>query len=332
MITYTGLSMRYGKALLNLILFVTLIFLIVIVTSTQSESASEFMQGYVKLEEVNVQKRYSDTLLSKFESEKDWLPTTTNNTSTQPEIIGEAGVLVEINSGEILYEKKAYERRPIASLTKIMTAVIALEHKKINDKIYITRDSAEIGENSMGLSYGEVYTLEELLYGLVLHSGNDSAYAIAEGVAGNTDIFVEWMNIKAKELGLNNTYFADPSGLDDSTYSTPYDLVKLTRYALKNPEFKKVVSTLEHEIYGDNDNKYIYLYNQTNLLSTYPGVAGVKTGFTEEAGLCLITYANNEGKEVVGVVLNSIDRKGDMILMLDHGYHTLGITIEHHLL
>ncbi len=332
MITYTSQNMRYGKTVLNIILFVTLILLVFIIFTTQNEEAGDFVRGYIKLEDINVQKRYVETKLGNYSSEPEWAPATENNTSNQPEIIGKAGILVEVNSGDILYSKDSYKKRPIASLTKIMTAVIALEHKDINEKIYVTRDSANIGENSMSLSYGEVYTLEELLYGLVLHSGNDAAYAISEGVAGNTEIFVEWMNIKAKELGLNDTHFEDPSGLDDNTYSTPLDLVKLTRYALKNPNFKKIVGTLEFEIQNDGDNKYIYLYNQTNLLSSYPGVAGVKTGFTEKAGLCLVTYANNEGKEVVGVVLDSIDRKGDMILMLDHGFETLGTMIEHNLL
>ncbi len=174
--------MRYGKALLNIILLVALIFLVVIITSTQTQETVEFLQGYVKMEEVDVTKKYMDTMLGNYDPERDWHPSEENNTSSQPNIIGTAGVLVDIDSGDILYEKEANIERPIASLTKIMTAVVALEHKDINDKIYVTKNSAEIGENSMGITYGEVYTLEELLYGLVLHSGNDSAYAIAEGL------------------------------------------------------------------------------------------------------------------------------------------------------
>ena len=167
------------------------------------------------------------------------------------------------------------------------------------------------------------------MYGLILHSGNDAAYAIAKNVShGNVARFVDWMNIKAQELGLSDTYFADPSGLDDNTYSTASDLIRLTRYALKIPEFREVVSTLSKELVSDT-HKYIFLQNETNLLSSYPGVAGVKTGFTEEAGLCLITYVSNEGREVLGVVLKSVDRKGDMVLMLDHSFSTLGVVVDH---
>jgi D-alanyl-D-alanine carboxypeptidase len=166
----------------------------------------------------------------------------------------------------------------------------------------------------------------------MLNSGNDAAYAIAEGIAVDSQTFTEFMNIKAKELGLTNTYFADPSGLDDDTYSTPEELVKLTIYALQIPTFRTIVKTREYELPSTDTHKYIYLENQTNLLRSYPGVEGVKTGYTEESGLCLITYANNFGHELVGVVLGSVDRKGDMVLMLDHAYAAFGQKIEHHLL
>jgi D-alanyl-D-alanine carboxypeptidase len=183
----------------------------------------------------------------------------------------------------------------------------------------------------MYLTTGEVYTLKELLYGLLLNSGNDAAYAIADGVAGDTSTFVEWMNIKAKEIGLENTEFKDPSGLDDNTYSTAQDLIKLSRYAMKHDLFREIVKTYNIELTSDT-HKYVYLENATNLLTSYPGVAGVKTGYTEEAGLCLVTYASNNGHEIMGVVLKSIDRKGDMILMLDHGFGTLGVEVHHNLL
>lgn len=324
---------KKGNALINIVLFVVVVILAFAVFSKTNEGAVEGMaSGLVKPEDIDPMLMYNETLINFFDPEPGWFPKRENNTGMQPEIAGEAAMLVDINSGDILYKKEAYKKMPIASLVKIMTAVVALEHKGIDERIYVTREAANIGENSMGIDRGEVYTLEELLYGLIMHSGNDAAYAIADGVAGNSDRFVAWMNLKAEELGLTDTHFADPSGLDDSTFSTAADMIKLTRYALKNPDFRKVAGTLEYEIYSDEDNKYLYLYNQTNLLSTYPGVAGVKTGYTEVAGLCLVTYAENEGKEVVGIVLNSIDRKGDMILMLDHGFDTLGVDIEHNLL
>lgn len=323
--------MKSGKILINLVILIVVI-LLGLGYYTTNKTRPELIKGFVNDSNVDSIKKYSETLITKYDPEPNWYPSIKNNTLTQPEIAGDAGILVEINSGDVLFEQNSNEKRPIASLVKIMTAIIALEHKNLDEKIYITQSATEVGENSMQLNAGEVFTLEDLLYGLILHSGNDSAYAISENVAGNSDRFVEWMNIKAKKLGMQDTKFTDPSGLDDTAYSTPTDLVKLTRYALKNPQFRKIVSTVEYEIFGTNENKYIYLYNQTNLLTTYPGVAGIKTGFTEKAGLSLVTYAENEGREVVGIVLNSIDRKGDMILILDHGFESLGIKVEHNLL
>jgi len=276
-------------------------------------------------------KDYVLSLVNSYDPEPNWNPSKQTSTFNEPEVIASSAIMVDLDTGNVLFEKNSTQRKKIASLTKIMTGVLALEHLNFDDKVTVSQKASTIGENAMGISAGEIYTVEELMYGLVLNSGNDSAYALAEASAGNVETFVKWMNVKAGELGLKDTYFADPSGLDDSTYSTVSDLVKLTRYALKSPKFREVASTLEKELYGD-DHKYLYLYNQTNLLSTYPGVRGVKTGYTEEAGLCLVTYALNDGKEVVGVVLNSIDRKGDMILMLDHSFSSLGVNVVHNLL
>ncbi len=245
------------------------------------------------------------------------------------QISGESGIMVDAQTGKVLFAKDSDKKMKLASLIKIMTALLTLEHKNLSDYATISEQSASVGENVMGISEGEVYTYEELLYGLILNSGNDAAYALAENVAGSEPEFVKWMNRRAAELGLTNTYFYDPSGLDDRSYTTVKDLAVLTQYALRYPEFKEIVKTVEKELPYSDNHKYLYFYNQTNLLTTYPGVAGVKTGYTEEAGLCLVTYAQNDGKEVIGVVLNSIDRKGDMVLMLDYGYNSLGIQIDH---
>lgn len=245
------------------------------------------------------------------------------------EILGESGIMVDAQTGKVLFAKNQDKKMKLASLTKIMTALLTIEHKNLSDYTTISEQSASVGENVMGISEGEVYTYEELLYGLILNSGNDAAYALAENVAGSESEFVKWMNRRASELGLTNSYFYDPSGLDDRSYSTVKDLTVLTQYALRYPEFKEIVKTVEKELPYSDNHKYLYFYNQTNLLTTYPGVAGVKTGYTEDAGLCLVTYAQNEGIEVIGVVLNSIDRKGDMVLMLDYGYDSLGIHIDH---
>lgn len=271
---------------------------------------------------------YKKTLIKSFSPEPDWQPAEDFGTSTQPIISGESALMVDLNSGKILFDKNPTQRMKIASITKIMTAIVALEHEKLDAKIYVTKHAAYVGEDTMYLTAGEVYTLHELLYGLFLNSGNDAAYAIADGIAGDSDTFVKWMNMKAQELGLNNTKFTDPSGLDDDTYSTAEDLIKLARYALKNPDFRDIVKTHDIELKSDT-HKDLFLENETNLLTSYPGVEGIKTGYTEEAGLCLVTYAENGGKRLLGVVLKSMDRKGDMVLMLDHSFETLGITVIH---
>lgn len=279
------------------------------------------------------EKNYYSTLLTNEGLTSDWVPGGEKfGTEIEPEIAGESGLLVDIDSGKVVFEKNSMKRMKIASLVKIMTAVVALEHKKVSEEILVSDKAASVGENVMGISEGENYTLEELLYGLMLNSGNDASYAISEGVADSEETFVKWMNMKAGELGLTDTYFADPSGLIDESYSTAVDLVKLSRYAMQKREFRKIVGTASIELPYSEKHKYLYLENQTNLLTTYPGVSGIKTGYTEEAGLCLATYASNGGKNLIGVVLNSIDRKGDMVLMLDRGFATLGVVIEHPLL
>ena len=287
--------------------------------------------GFIKPGEKD-NKKYYETLINYYDPEPTWNPGGSFGTDTAPEVVAENAILVDLDSGKVLFEKDSKDVKEIASLVKIMTAVVALEHKSLDHEITISKKAAGIGENIMGISARERYSLEELLYGLLLPSGNDAAFAISEGVAGDVDTFVTWMNLKSDELGLKNTKFFDPSGLDDTTKSSAADLIKLARYAMKNPKFRKVVGTYEIELDPSEKHKYIYLWNQTNLLTTYPGVEGIKTGFTEDSGLCLVTYAKKDGKEVIGVVLNSVDRKGDMILMLDHGFSTLGVSVEHSLL
>lgn len=319
---------------LNIFIILTAAYITLMVKESNASQTQpiEIISGYLKPLILTPQEKYQNTKVQKFDFDIGWQAKTNQQAlAIQPQTNGQAAMLVNLSNDQILYSKNISEQRPIASLVKIMTATIALEHKNTNEVIRITRKAADIGENSMGLTVNEEYTLEELLYGLMLNSGNDAAYAIAQGTAGDVKTFVTWMNIKAGELGLENTYFADPSGLNNESYSTPQDLVKLTKYAMQNPEFRKIVGTVEQNLVGE-EHKNVYLYNQTNLLTTYPGVLGVKTGYTAPAGLCLITYAENNGVELVGVVLNSIDRKGDMILMLDHGFAFNGINIVHNLL
>lgn len=252
-----------------------------------------------------------------------------------PEVSAQEVLFVDLATNTITYNKNAQKQVPVASLVKIATAVVAVEHLKLDEKIVVSQKAGTIGENVMGISPGEEYTLEELLYGLVLASGNDTAYAIAEGVAGDAKTFTDWMNRKASDLGLENTKFSEPSGLNPKNkeyYSTAYDLAILTEYALRKPELAEIFATFEYEIFATERHKYIYLQNQTNLLSTYPGAKGVKTGYTEDSGLCLITYVENSGHKILGVILGSLNRRTEGIILLDDAFSKFGITIPHNLL
>lgn len=269
------------------------------------------------------------TVLSSSDSSQFWEPSGKLNDTGIGEIDFSArGVIsYDLATDRLLYSKNADERLPIASLTKIMTAVVALENNNMSDVMEVSPYASSIGENSMGLSKGEKHTLEDLLYGLILPSGNDAATVIAENSVLGSDHFVYFMNKKAEDIGLINTRFTNPSGLegDGQQYSTARDLLVLTKYALENDDFSHIVSSVEHEIEADEDNKYYFLYNDTNLLTSYPGVRGVKTGFTHEAGMCLVTYLEYKDHKIIAVVLNSDNRRQEMKDLLDYSLTKLGI-------
>ena len=253
-----------------------------------------------------------------------------------PMVSAESALVIDMNTNKIIYAKNEEVKKPVASLAKVMTAIIAVEHAKMDEKIKISSTAAKVGENTMGLKKDEKFTLEELLYGLILDSGNDSAYAIAEHVGKTEQEFVKFMNRKANLLGAYNTKFVDSSGLNSQNkefYSTAIDMAKMAVYSQNNhKELKKIYATFIKELPETEEHEYKYLENQTNLLTTYPGDGGMKTGYTEEAGLCLISYAENDGKKVLVVILYSTDRRGDSILLLDYGFNQLGVHVEHNLL
>lgn len=247
-------------------------------------------------------------------------------TVQKPVTSARAVVIYDLTTEKFLFEKNKDDKLPMASLTKIMTAIIALENKK--DDSYIVSKNDLVGENRMGLSEGEVLTLEELLYGLMLPSGNDAAETIASNYPEGRIEFVKAMNNKAKALGLVNTNFTNPSGLqgDGDQYTTVQDLLVITRYAMENfPQFRKVVETFEYVIPYNNSHKAFYLVNETNLLTSYPGVKGVKAGYTPEAGLCLVTYLEHEDHKIIGVILGSNNRREEMKELLDYSLKLLDI-------
>lgn len=250
----------------------------------------------------------------------------------KPTILAKSVFVYDITKDKILYSKNIDQRLPMASLTKVMTAIIALENSK-KDNQYIVRKSSLIGENIMGLSEGEILTLEELLYGLMLPSGNDAAEVLADNFEGGRNGFIKAMNNKVKTLGLKNTNFTNPSGLqgDGDQFSTAYDLFVITRFAISNsPLFNTVVSTFQKEIPKTDTHKYFFLENETNLISSYPGVKGVKTGFTPEAGLCLITYLDYKGHRIIGILLGSNNRRQEMKDLLDYSLKIQGVTPPPH--
>ena len=225
-----------------------------------------------------------------------------------------SAVLIEQNSGRILYQQNADEERLIDSITKIMTAVVALEHADKGCSYTVTaRDMAE--GSSMYLKPGDTLLLEELLYGLMLASGNDAALAVAHCVSGETEDFVALMNETARRLGMTHTHFANPNGLDaEGHYSSARDMAVLAAYALKNQDFRRIVSTASVTI-GER-----YLANHNKLLRLYGGCIGVKTGFTKAAGRTLVSAAAREGMTLVCATLNDGNDWNDHMALLDYGF------------
>lgn len=209
-----------------------------------------------------------------------------------------SGILVEANTGEILYEKNINEKRPIASTTKIMTALLVAENCNLEDVVEIKKEQEGIEGTSLYLKSGEKITVRTLLYGLMLRSGNDAAEALAVHTAGDIESFVTMMNEKAAELKMENTHFENPHGLpNDNHYSTAYDMARLTAYAMKNDTFREVVSTKNYTAEGRS------FKNHNKLLDMNDSIDGVKTGFTKAAGRCLVSSGQEKGMRLVAVTL-----------------------------
>lgn len=252
-----------------------------------------------------------------------------SNSHEIPDYTARSLLMYDLTTNKTLFEYKSTTRVPMASLTKIMTAIIALENQR-SDNRYLVSNVALVGEDSMGLSAGEKLAFEDLLYGLMLPSGNDAAEVLAyNSPLGGRTAFIQAMNDKAKALGLVDTRFSNPSGLqgDGRQYTTASDLLVITKYALDNfPLFARVVSTYEYDISATDQHKQYQLFNETNLLTSYPGVKGVKTGYTPEAGLCLVTLLDYSEHRIIGIILNSENRREEMKMFLDYSLRQLGIT------
>ena len=223
-------------------------------------------------------------------------------------------------SGRVLYEKNPDERSLIASTTKIMTALIVCEQCNVLDRMRIPQEAVGIEGSSMYLREGEVLTLQELLYGLMLQSGNDAAVALAIYCGGTVEGFAELMNDKARNLGLRNTHFENPNGLDSpGHYSTARDLAVLAAYAMENPIFRKTVST-KSLMLGQR-----YLTNHNKLLWRVEGADGVKTGYTKAAGRILVSSAVRNDRRIVAVTIDAPDDWNDHASLLESGFSRYGV-------
>ncbi len=236
-------------------------------------------------------------------------------------ISAEAAVLLDWNSGRILYARNAHLPRPMASITKVMTAALALEAGNLNDVVVASPRAAATGGSSIWLEEGEEKTLEELLYGLMLRSGNDAAVAIAEHIAGNESSFAESMTRRAQELGARNTSFRNPHGLHhEEHYTTAYDYARIAAHAMGISKFKEIIAT-EHTIISWPGHPWErHLYNQNKLLELYPGAEGIKTGWTTPAGRCFVGAATRERRRLIVVLLNAPSMWEDTVALLDYGY------------
>lgn len=244
--------------------------------------------------------------------------------AAQPKISAAAAILIDASTGQILYAKKADQRRSPASLTKIMTAMIALEYGELDDIVTISSRAAGVSVGStIDLRRGEQITLENLLKAALITSANDSTVAIAEHVAGSHDAFLELMNNKALALGARGTRYSNTNGYSDPNhYTTARDLAIITRYALNNPRFNSFVSTREDTVHWISGDRELEIKNTNRLLrdDAYPDIDGVKTGSAIKAGKCLIASATRDHRRLVAIVLHSQNRYRDASVLLDYGF------------
>ncbi len=240
----------------------------------------------------------------------------------KPNITADAAILMDLKTGQVLYAKNPFKKRPPASTTKVLTALIAIESGKSNQKIKVSRQAAYTEGSSMHLKVGEIVSLSDLIYGALMRSGNDACEAIAEYLAGSQEQFALLMNVKALSLGAVNSHFVNPHGLpDDKHYTCAYDLALIARHALTNPIFSNIVST-RNKMLTDTEGEAVRRFSNTNkLLWKYLWADGVKTGTTNKAGQCLISSATKGNRQLVAVVLHSGNRWRDSIELFEFGFN-----------
>lgn len=242
-----------------------------------------------------------------------------------PPIDAEAACVMDVKSKKILFAKDEAKIMYPASTTKIMTLMVALEKGKLSDPVTVSSRATSYGEASMELKPGDKLTLQDLLYGIMLVSGNDAAEAVAEHVGGgNRDKFIGWMNEKAASIGTANTHFSNPHGLPDpiNHYTTAYDLALITAQGFANPQFTAFTTVPKKDVTLASGRK-LHMETYNRLLGAYQGANGVKTGFTNDAGLCVVASAKRNDVQLIAVVLNSDNRWNDAKKLLDYGFENM---------
>ncbi|UOQ42647.1 D-alanyl-D-alanine carboxypeptidase [Halobacillus salinarum] len=258
------------------------------------------------------------------------MPYTTHAAEKKDEIVNSAksAILMEKNSGMTLYEKNADEKLPPASMTKIMTLLIIMEelennHLKLNEKVRVSEHAASMGGSQIFLEAGEEMKVNDLIKGIAVASGNDASVAMAERIGGTEQAFVKRMNDEAKELGLENTHFENPTGLPaKGHYSTAHDMAVMARELLLHDTITKYTSIYEDYLRKGQKNEF-WLVNTNKMIKTYPGMDGLKTGFTSEAKYCLTASAKRDSMHMVAVVMGADSpkkRNADIASMLDYGF------------
>lgn len=245
-----------------------------------------------------------------------------SNSKEEPKINSRSAVVYDRKSKKVIWGKKENERRPMASTTKIMTAIVVLENANLDDTVIVSKKAAGTGGSRLGLKTGDKITINNLLYGLLLVSGNDAAVVLAEHVSGSVESFAEKMNQKAEEMNLEDTHFIVPHGLDmENHYTTALELAEMADYAMNNKKFAEIVATKVKTINISGRSKS--LINTNELLGNLEGVNGVKTGFTNGANRCLVTSVSRNGMNVIAVVLGADtkkDRTRDSVEIIEYAY------------
>ncbi|MDD5052787.1 MAG: serine hydrolase [Sulfuricurvum sp.] len=212
----------------------------------------------------------------------------------------------DISSHEMLYSKDAYKELHPASLTKVMTVLVAMDQGHLNKTVTITKEMMKVEPTIAGYKKGDQIIMEDLIKAAMIQSDNDAAMGIAIAVGGTKEHFIEMMNAKAKKIGMNHTHFMNPCGFDEENhYSTPRDLMKMAEYAIKNKKFNEISKINQYTYYSQNNHKKFFVYTHNRLLNRYEYAVGIKTGYTSKAGACLIARAKKDGKDCLIVMMHA---------------------------